>query len=149
MPSVSVKSGVKSITQPAAKPAAKPDAVVVPRLRKFRVSLDERTGAMPDEVLECRGFNHHWVRRPVSPARFIAMARQGYKEVVRVCQTKPDGTGGCGNTWTQVFNRNTGGLVEDDRSYDANYKVPRGSGRMSKAEARKALWAREDAELYK
>jgi len=116
---------------------------------KLKVSLDERTGAMPDQVLECRGFNHHWVRRPVTPTRFLQMAKAGYKEVVRVCQTGPDGSGGCGNTWTQVFSRQTGGLVEDDRTYDKDYKVPKGTGRMSKAEARKALWAREDKQLYR
>ncbi len=118
------------------------------RVRKIRVVLDDRTSAMPDEVLECRGFNHNWVRQPVAPHKAIEMARDGYKLIIRVCRERQDGTGGCGNTWTQTFSRHDGSLVEEQRDYDKGYLVPPGTGRMGKAEARKALWAREDAQFY-
>lgn len=109
--------------------------------RKLRVALDERTRKMPDVALDHRGFNHPWVRMPVSPERFAELAAAGLKEIVRHCA--------CGTVWTQVFNRTSGERVEQQRVYtDKSYHVPKGSGRMSKAAARAALFAREDEALY-
>lgn len=114
----------------------------MPRAKKLRVFLDDRTEKLTDGMLECRGNRHDFRTAPPNPARFAALARDGLKEVVEHC------VGGCGTRLTRVFNRRTGAMTEQHRTYDRDYKMPRGTGRMSKDEARKALWAREDAQLY-
>ncbi len=110
--------------------------------KKIRVQLDERTEKLTDGMLECRGFRHDFRKLPPNPARFAELLRQGYKEVVERC------AGGCGTTLTRVFDRKSGAKIEEYRQYDPDFKMPKGTGRMSKDEARKALWAREDKELY-
>lgn len=112
------------------------------RGKKLRVQLDDRTEKLTDGMLECRGDAHDWRRMPPNPARFAEMAKAGYKEVVKRC------VGGCGTTLTRVYDRRNGGIIEEHRDYDPDYKMPKGSGRMSKADARVALWVREDAQLY-
>lgn len=112
------------------------------RVKKLRVRLDDRTETLTDAMLECRAYRHDFRRMPPSPARFAELAAAGYKEVVERC------AGGCGTTWTRVFDRRNGGLVEQHREYDRDYKMPKHTGRMSKDDARAALWVREDAQLY-
>ena len=111
--------------------------------KKIRVTLDERTDKLTDGMLECRGFQHDFRRMPPDPARFAELVRQGYKEVVERCAA------GCGTTKTRVFSRATGALVENPKyDHDPDYRMPKGTGRMSKDDARMALFAREDKELY-
>jgi len=110
--------------------------------KKIRVILDERTDKLTDGMLNCRAFRHDFRKLPPNPDRFAELLRQGYKEVVERCAA------GCGTTWTRVFSRASGAMVEQYRTYDPDYKMPRGTGRMSKDEARKAQFAREDKELY-
>lgn len=112
------------------------------RAKKIRVRLDGRTEKLTDQMLNCRGFRHDFRKLPPSPQRFDELLRKGYKEVVERC------VGGCGTTWTRVFDRKNGAMIEQHRSYDSDYKMPKGSGRMSKDDARAALFAREDEELY-
>ncbi len=112
------------------------------RVKKLRVVLDDRTEKLTDGMLECRAFRHAFKRLPPSPDRFAELLKAGYKEVVERC------VGGCGTTLTRVFDRRSGSLVEERREYDRDYRMPKASGRMSKDEARKALWVREDAQLY-
>ena len=92
---------------------------------------------------------HNPVRQATPPTRFLEMARQGYREEVYECRPREDGTGGCGRTWTRVWSRRTGMLVDSTDRYPQDFAVPKGTGRLSRAEARKATWEIEDAPLYK
>jgi len=114
-------------------------------VRKLEVPLiDERTDGMDDRTLTCRSFGHQWVREPAGRERLLVMLQQGYKEIVFRCAN------GCGQTIVTVYNRSSGDVVEHRRDYgDRSYLVPKGTGRMDRTEARKALWLREDRELYR
>lgn len=112
------------------------------RGKKLKVQLDDRTEKLTDSMLECRAYRHDFRRMPPHPDRFAELTKAGYKEVVERC------VGGCGTTWTRVFNRRDGSVVEEHREYDPDYKMPKNTGRMSKDDARAALFMREDPQLY-
>jgi hypothetical protein len=106
--------------------------------------LDERTELLNPQALSCRGYQHAMVRRPVPAERYLEMAEMGYREEVWICGS------GCGYTRTVVYDRASGDIVESHTVYtDKEYLVPSGTGRLAKRDARKALWVREDQELYR
>lgn len=111
--------------------------------RKLKVVIDDRTSKLDNQSLDCRGFNHLWRRQPQTPSQAADLSRRGLKEIIRVC------AGGCGGRWEQVFSRTNGTAISDKRVYDnKDYLLPPGSGRLSKDDARVALFAREDSDLY-
>lgn len=114
--------------------------------------VDERTDDMETRMLYCRGHGHRMLERPVSAARFLEMAQMGYREEVFVCVTQMPGsdTIGCGYSRTVVYDRNSGDIVESETDYaNRGYLLKPGAGRLPRAVARVALWARTDADLYR
>jgi hypothetical protein len=103
---------------------------------QVRLQLDHRTNDMTEEALECRGWNHLWQRQTLPPNQVLAMLAQGYAEAVRNCR--------CGAVWRQVYDANSFDVVLDRHDYpNTGFKVPPGTGRLNKREARKAAFARE------
>ncbi len=115
-------------------------------MARTRIDLvvDDRTDGMSRDALACRATNHAWLLVPQNAKRREELLTHGQVEWVRTC------SGGCGGRWTQVFNAYTWDVVVDHREYtDPTYKVPKGTGRLPKKEARKAYFAREHPRLVK
>jgi len=108
-------------------------------------AVDERTLDMPSTALACRARPGGHLPRllPTSRERLREMVALGYREEVYVCD------GGCGYTRTITYDRATGVPISDTggRYTDRSYLVPKGTGALSRAEARRAWWERDEAGL--
>lgn len=112
--------------------------------RRFKVKLDidSRTEVMTDEALVCRAWGHKWERRAASRKRTLELLEKGLAEYLRYCEN------GCGCTWRILIDL-SGHVVEQERTYPKNgaYRMPSGSGRLSRASAFPAFFARENPSL--
>lgn len=107
-------------------------------LAEIERSVDERTENLSEEALACRrrGF-HLWVERAQSLRRFNNLAAQGLMEEDKYCE------GNCGATWRQVWDVRRNELVEEERRLPDEYKMPKGTGRMKRGDARAAYFLRK------
>lgn len=112
--------------------------------RRFKVKLDidGRTNEMSDEALVCRAWGHRWERRSASRKRTLELLERGLAEYFRYCEN------GCGSTWRILIDMD-GHIVENDRKYPTNgaYLMPKGEGRLNRARAFPAFFARENPSL--
>ncbi len=108
----------------------------------FTLQVDTRTDKMSEAALTCRSLGHAWDRRPLTKPRRLELLTQGLTERVRVCLR-------CASVRTVVRRLPSYEEVSDSIVY-ANaheYLVPKGTGRLARAEADKAMFVREMAEL--
>ncbi len=107
--------------------------------KKWAIEVDERTAAMSQPALECRAMNHAWHSVRLSVARRLELLKLGQTERVRECQR-------CDTTRTTRRQLPSYDVLSDAYHYpDTSYLVPKGSGRLSAAEADKALLVQEMA----
>lgn len=113
--------------------------------RRFKINLDinSNTDSMTDTALLCRTFGHKWTRQAQSRSRTLELLQVGCTEYSRFCEN------GCGSTWRQVWSFRERMMVENVRTYPTNgeYLMPSGSGRLHRADAIAANFARENPEL--
>lgn len=129
------------VSKPATKSKARPSSKALP---KFRITIDDRTVDMTMEALLCRESGHHWNRVPQGPQRRALMADRGQTETVRVCST-------CSSQrielyWLPSFEP----AAANHYVWSAGYLIAKefaGTGRLSRAEVRKALFARDNVDL--
>ncbi len=106
-------------------------------MRRRNVEVDDRTAGMTLEALRCRRLGHSWIDLPIGKARRAELAGRGLSELIVQCER---GTLRMIETvdletWEVVSKRPDGG-------YPPGYLVPPGSGRLPRAEARKAYMVR-------
>lgn len=108
------------------------------RVLSFDLGVDERTSQMSEEALYCRKRGHKWGEKGITRKRYTELLAQGLWEDSYYCEN------GCGGTWRLVWSLRTGEVLEKDRRYPTggDYLMPRGSGRLSRNEARIAHAAR-------
>jgi hypothetical protein len=112
--------------------------------RRFKINLDinSDTDNMSDTALLCRTFGHRWVRQASSRSRTLELLAVGCAEYSRYCEN------GCGSTWRQVWSFRERMMVENSRTYPrGDYLMPAGAGRLHRADAIAANFAREHPEL--
>lgn len=116
----------------------------MPALRqRFKVTLDERTDTMAPEVLLCRSMNHPWQRVPLSTRRRNELLKVGQTETTWFCLR-------CGSQRIDVFELPTFATVSTKYVRCEGYDIApahRGTGRLPRLEARKALFVRDMPEL--
>jgi len=111
--------------------------------KRWRIAADERTKAMPLTVLTCRANGHPWVEVPLTPARKEALMAIGLTELLDVCMR-------CDLPRVQTYELGTGQQLSSDIDYRKNpdYLVKeKGSGKLSRGEAKKALLVRRMPEF--
>lgn len=108
------------------------------------ITLDQRTATMPLRVLKCRGRVHPWQEVPTESTRRTELATLRQIEVSELCVR-------CKSTRKTIYNKVTGMTVyKPEIVYSDDYLIAKefaGSGRLPKAEARKAWLATEYPEL--
>lgn len=130
--SPSVATGVKARTAAAKKAAA-----------VKAKGVDGRTDHMTEETLACRSRMHIWVEVPLTLSTLEKMVEAGAVTITSRCANN------CGAVWTEIFDPRTWERVETRRLYEkADYSVPKGSGRLPKRNARKALMTRKFPSLF-
>lgn len=107
------------------------------RSRKVTLDIDTRTDTMSEEALRCRARGHAWDDAPISRVRRLELLRLGQVEELLVCLR-------CRGTWSIVRELPSFEVVSQVRRYaePETYLVAKGSGRMRRIEAGKALFAR-------
>lgn len=112
-------------------------------IRKIRLDVDERTGAMSETALYCRSMGHRWMLRAASRSHTMKLLRDGVREFDRYCDN------GCGATWRQVWDLRQRTIIENERRYPTQgaYLLPPGTGRLHRGDALVAQVAREFPEL--
>lgn len=118
-----------------------------PKKTKYTLTLDDRAATMTAEQLECREVNHPWTLVPTPEERRLELAGKKQKEKVRVCTR-------CGCQRHELYwipdmhpvrkptYVHAPGYLIDSARFG-------GRGRLSKADIRRAQFAREDADLVK
>lgn len=106
--------------------------------KKFNLTIDERTNNLSDEAIYCRTHGHRWVMQSLGVKRFNELLDEGKSEFKRYCEN------GCGSTWIQGYDIQTGEVLYNDRSYPTgnDYLLKPNSGRLPRAAARVAFFAR-------
>lgn len=113
------------------------------RRKKFNVEVDPRTDTMPDAALTCRSMNHPWDRQKLPPSRRLELLRLGQTETVWQCLR-------CGSRRIELFELPTFDTLSTRIEYSYDYLMStqfKGTGRLPKVEARKAMYMREIPEL--
>lgn len=112
-------------------------------VNKVVMQVDERTANLSEKALFCRTYGHKWGVIPIGAARHAELLRQGLTETHRECEH------GCGSTWWELWEVSSGNVVDFERKYATaideagQYRMPKGTGRLPRAEARKANFARQ------
>ncbi len=112
-------------------------------MARRQIVIDARTEDMPDQVLECRG-RHVWVRIPQTQNyRKRLLDQQGIIEIVKRCE--------CGTVWTQRYDAESWDRTYNNYDYSnaPGYTAPKGTGRLSRLDALKAQFVRENPGLFK
>jgi hypothetical protein len=105
--------------------------------RRLNLSVDDRTDGLSDEALFCRSNGHKWALRALSRKRFNELLDLGLTEKYFYCEN------GCEGIWRYVYRIEDGSVVEAERRYPTKgYLLPKNSGRLSRAAARVADFAR-------
>lgn len=102
------------------------------------LKVDERTKDMSDAALFCRRYGHKWALQAMTPKRFKELVAAGLHEEQRYCENE------CGSTWEEIWDLYSGDTVKARRDYPkgAEYKMPQGTGRLNRKQARVAYFAR-------
>lgn len=111
--------------------------------KRYRISVDERTTAMPLEVLLCRSNSHPWTPLPISEARRDELMDQGITELVDCCMR-------CDLFRYQTYQLGTGDLLHSWIDYKRNpdYLLKKkGTGRLNRSDAKRALLVRRMPEF--
>lgn len=104
--------------------------------RRIVIVVDPRTADLSLEALVCRSMNHPWDRQPVAAARKAQLLARGQTETRWHC-------GRCGATRTDLYSLPDFDTLSSRIEYPEGYLIKRGSGRLAKVEARRALFDRE------
>jgi hypothetical protein len=114
------------------------------RRSKYALGLkvDERTDGLSDAALYCRMRGHKWEERALGKTRFLELLGRGLSEYHWVCDN------GCGWEWIRLWDVHTGEIVGDKRTppkddEHGRYTLSPGSGRLPRAAARVAQFARQ------
>ena len=107
---------------------------------KFSLDVDDRTSEMSEEALFCRSRGHKWGDRGITRRRYAELLADGLMEDNRYCEN------GCGGTWRQVWSLRNGEILVNERLYPkgSDYLAPKGRGRILRAQARIARFARSN-----
>lgn len=110
---------------------------------KIGLTVDDRTSEMSTTAIRCRRYGHRWDLKATPRKRYLELLRRGIAEENRYCSN------GCGGTWQEVFDINSGSVLEKVKKYPTtdDYRMPRGTGRLSRDAARVALFARLHPEV--
>jgi hypothetical protein len=131
-------------TMPATAPPTRSRPRSTPKLPKFAITVDDRTVEMTEAALFCRESGHHWNRVPQGPDRRALLAHRGQAETVRVCAT-------CASQRIELYWLPTFETAAAVRYvWSPGYLIAKqfaGSGRLSRADVRKALFARDNPDL--
>lgn len=111
--------------------------MTVRKFGKFRLEADDRTDDMSLDALQCRSMNHPWARVPLSPSRRAELTKLGQTEWVWNCAR-------CDAQRSDRFELPHFTTLATTINYPDNYLCPKGTGRLRRAEARKALFMRAD-----
>ncbi len=140
--STTVAAGVKA--RVARAEAAKLKKSAAQAAKDKASGIDQRTDNMPEEALACRSRMHIWVEVPLTLSTLEKMIEAGIVSITSRCANQ------CGSVWIEVFDPKTWDRVETKRIYErADYGVPKGSGRLPKRSARRALMSRRFPSLFK
>lgn len=105
--------------------------------RKINIEVDSRTTAMPIEALLCRSINHPWQRVPLAKKRWSELLRQGMIEYHWVCFR-------CQSRRVDEIELPSFMIIRSRIQYSEGYLMKeRGTGRLPRVEARKALFLAE------
>lgn len=107
--------------------------------RPLLSEVDERAAKMPITVLLCRKIGHAWQEMPLGKKRRAALYGTGQTEEWFKCLRAK-----CGLVRVDVIDDDTYTVVgrKNPHGYPEGYLVARGTGRLSRGEARKAYAAR-------
>lgn len=111
--------------------------------KKYRIEVDDRTKDMTLEVLMCRSNSHPWTPLPISSSRRDELMDRGVTELVDTCLR-------CDLNRYQTFELGTGDMLDSWIDYKRNpdYLIKeKGTGRLSRREAKKALLVRRMPEF--
>jgi len=140
----SVAAGVKAriARAEAAKLAAAKKSATAAAKEKV-LGIDQRTDNMPEEALACRSRMHIWVEVPLTLTALEKMIEAGVVSITSRCANQ------CGSVWIEVFDPKTWDRIDTKRIYErADYGVPKGTGRLPKRSARRALMTRRFPSLF-
>lgn len=133
------KKAAKSPGKKAARKSAEPAVELI------AVEVDERTLDMTMEALECRAANHPWARVPQGTDRRALLAAQGQAETVRVCTR-------CASTKTETYwLPSFAYAMKPVYQWSEGYRIATrfaGQGRLTRQEVRKAMFVRENQDLF-
>lgn len=103
----------------------------------YRIQVDERTKDMSLAVLTCRRLGHAWEDRPQGKRRRAELRKIGLSQSVLCCIR-------CTLTMVETIDLDTWEVTSrtPEGGYPPGYLAPKGTGRLPKAEARKAHIAR-------
>lgn len=107
--------------------------------RQITIELDVNpdTEEMEGEALHCRSFGHVWkVYEPPKSEQMKQLA-EGLITYDRECINQ------CGCTWSTTYSVPDFKPVRDKRSYQGGYLMPAGKGRLARADALAARFARQ------
>jgi hypothetical protein len=143
------KGPAKAVTTVPVKQAkvTKAAGKVSNKTNKLVLQLDDRTAKLSQPALFCRTYGHKWGVLPIGAQRHAELLRRGLTETFRECEH------GCGSTWWEVWELSSGRVLDFARRYSAagdetgQYLLPKGTGRLPRAEARKANFARQFPEF--
>jgi hypothetical protein len=107
--------------------------------RPLKRDVDQRALNMPFSVLVCRKLGHAWQEVPLGKKRRVALRGTGQTEEMFKCLRSK-----CGLVRVDVIDESTWDVVgrSNPHGYPEGYLVPRGTGRLSRTEARKAYAVR-------
>lgn len=106
---------------------------------RYRIETDARTDEMSAQALQCRSMNHPWQRIPLSPSRRRQLLTLGQTESTWICMR-------CTAERTDLFELPTFDTLVSKIRYPEGYlmaKEFKGTGKLPRREARKALFVRD------
>lgn len=111
------------------------------RRSRFVVQLDARTADMPMAALMCRSMNHPWEKLDLDPARKLELLRLGQTESIWRCFR-------CESVRTDLFELPSFATLSSKIAYSDDYLIKdKGTGRLPRLEAKKAMYCRDMPEL--
>lgn len=111
--------------------------------KRFRIQVDARTVDMTLEILMCRANNHPWIPLPLGASRRDELMTVGQTELVDLCTR-------CELKRYQRYELGTGDMLDSWIDYKLNpdYLIKKkGTGRLTRAEAKRAVLVRRMPEF--
>lgn len=108
--------------------------------RRIRIEVDARTANLSYAALVCRSMSHPWDRVKIAPARRAQLLALGQTETVWNCIR-------CGARRIDLFELPSFDTLSTRIEYPQGYLIDKGTGRLPKVMARRALYDRDLASV--